>query len=120
MMRVLLGILLGVSCLCGCSRNAHELTFTGRADLDNQTLRDYVPVGTPARKAETLMTRAGFSCEMLRNQDATLVKGATPVGEIKNQTFLRCAKSENSRQWNVILLLDAKDRVRDVSVTSHR
>lgn len=84
-------------------------------------VESYVPSGTDAATAVKLMSDAGFTCKIERGKTFAMSKGTAPIGEVGPMDFVWCDKQQGSpvaRRWQVILILDEKDKVKEHSVTT--
>lgn len=91
-----------------------SLTDDNKNNLSEVTL--YVPIGTSSAKAIQLMSDAGFTCKLLRNEQAMLSKGDEAIGEVGPIDFIWCDKHRGgvvACRWKVILILDEQDNVAD-------
>ena len=110
---------LALTCLVvvGCKREK-TLSLSRNTQGNHAAVQKYIPVGTPTERAVSLMKTAGFSCEIKKNETLTLTKGTRPIGTIAELDFVLCTKNDGETQWDVALLLDQEDKVRDVAVSS--
>ena len=107
--------------IAGCASQKPLLELTDNTASNNAAVAAYVPVGTDAATAATRMSDAGFTCKIERNKTFSMSKGSTPIGEVGPMDFVWCDKQQGNtvaRRWQVILILDDKDKVKEHSVTT--
>lgn len=120
MMKLILFIVTAATFLFTTAQ-ATELNLTDKSTENNKIVRDYIPVGTSVSDAIKKMEAAGLRCSVERGKKATLNKGNVEVGQVGPMDFIWCDKQEKGivvRSWQVILVLDNTDKVKDYGVTT--
>jgi hypothetical protein len=101
--------------------HAAELKLTDNSTENNKIVREYIPVGTPVSYAVKKMETAGLRCLVERGKKATLNKGNVKIGQAGPMDFIWCDKQEQGivvRRWQVIIVLDNTDKVKDYGVST--
>ena len=114
-------MILGLLLIAGCSSMGPHLELSDNTASNIAVVASYVPAGTDAPTAIKRMSEAGFTCKIERNKTFSMSKGSTPIGEVGPMDFVWCDKQQGStvaRRWQVMLILDDKDKVKEHSVTS--
>jgi len=97
------------------------LKLSDNSNDNNKIIRDYIAVGTVASDAIKKMEMAGLKCSLELGKKATLNKGNVEAGQVGPMNFIWCDKQEKGivvRRWQVILVLDSSDKVKDYGVTT--
>ncbi len=100
---------------------ATDLNLSDNSTENIKIVRAYVPIGTSASDAIKKMEVAGLKCSVERGKKANLNKGNVEVGQVGPMDFIWCDKQEKGivvRRWQVILVLDKADTVKDYGVTT--
>ncbi len=111
--------LFGALFVIGC--NAPQLSLSDNTASNVAAIQSHVPTRTDASMAIELMSDEGFTCNIERNAKFTVSKGTSPVGVAGPMDFVWCDKQKGSpvaRRWQVILVLDKEDKVKEHSVTT--
>ena len=114
-------IILALLLAAGCSNTAPKLVLSDNTGSNVAAVASLIPTGTDATTASRQMSDAGFTCKIERSKTFAMSKGTTPIGEVGPMDFVWCDKQQGSpvaRRWQVILILDEEDRVKDHSVTT--
>lgn len=115
---LILGIIL-VS--CGCAQS--KLKLSGNKIKDEKIIREYIPLGTLAKEGIMKMERARFTCSMEVGRSADISKRNKRVEQTGPMDFVWCDKKKREglfviRRWQVILILDQNDRIKNYIVTT--
>ena len=114
-------MILALLVMAGCSSSQPKLELSDNTASNIAVVASYIPTGTDSATALKQMSHAGFTCKIERGKTFAMSKGTTPIGEIGPMDFVWCDKQHGSpvaRRWQVILILDEEDRVKDHSVTT--
>ena len=108
--------------LCvGCSSSKPKLELSDNTASNIAVVASFIPTGTDYATAFKQMSDAGFTCKIERNKTFAMSKGTTPIGEVGPIDFVWCDKRQGTpvaRRWQVILILDEEDKVKDHSVST--
>jgi hypothetical protein len=116
-MKCVLALLVLYFFVVGCKLE-DGLSLSRNSKENRAALQEYVPPETPSERAISMMTTAGFSCEIKKNETLTLSKGSTPIGTAGKLDFVQCTKNDGKTEWDVLLFLDQEGRVKDLTVSS--
>ena len=107
--------------VAGCSSSQPKLELSDNTASNIAVVASYIPAGTDSAAALKKMSDAGFTCKIERNKTFAMSKGTTPIGEVGPIDCVWCDKQQGSpvaRRWQVILILDEEDKVKDHSVST--
>jgi hypothetical protein len=114
-------MILALFLIAGCSSLKPKLELSGNTASNIAVVASYIPSGTDSATAFNQMSDAGFTCKIERNKTFAISKGTTPIGAVGPMDFLWCDKQQGNpvaRRWQVILILDEEDKVKDHSVST--
>lgn len=112
-------IVIAALALAGCAAPRLELSGSNAHNVD--ALEAYVPVGMDTDRVLDRMSDAGFTCKVGRCMPGRLSADAAAAGEGAPIDFVWCEKQIDApvaRRWQVMLLLDGRDRVAGHGVTT--
>jgi hypothetical protein len=105
--------------IAGC--NSPELELSDNTASNVSAVAAYIPVGTDSTTAIKRMSDADFACTIERDKTSSISKGTSIVGRVGPVDFIYCDKQQGIpvvHRWQVTLILDDKDKVKDYSVTT--
>ena len=114
-------MILALLLMAGCTSSKPKLELSDDTASNIATVASYIPVGSHSATVIKQMSDAGFTCKIERNKTFAMSKGTTPIGEVGPMDFVWCDKQQGkpvARRWQVILILDEEDKVKDHSVST--
>ena len=107
--------------ISSCNKTRSGLPLSEDTAKNNEVIKAYIPIGTPASDAVIKMEREGFTCKIMSNEKVRIRKDRAQSHGVANVDFVWCDRKAGTivfRRWQVIMNLDNNDQVDGLSVTT--